>query len=105
MLLETGRRHVLAPPLRLHVAVGERLLWIHPHVGHVTRRHVALRHAGPGLLGREVGTGWLFGGVDGVSIVHAVVAGRRFGSVQAGLGSVLVERRGCMGHPRRCHWG
>jgi hypothetical protein len=91
MLLKAGRRHVLVPPLRLHVAVGERLLGIHSHVGHVTRRHVALRHAGPGLLGRQVGTCWFFGRVDGIAIVHAVVAGRRFGSVQAGLGSVLVE--------------
>ena len=80
MLLQAGRRHVLAAPLLLHVAVGERLLGVHADVGHVTRWHVALGHPRP-ALGRQVSARGLLGRVDGIGVVHAVVASGRLGSV------------------------
>lgn len=85
VLLEPGRRHVLASPLRLHVAVGKRLLGVHSDVGHVAGRHVALGHPGPVLLGREVGARGLFGGIDGIGVIHTAVAGWGLGGVQASL--------------------
>jgi hypothetical protein len=87
VLLEPGRRHVLASPLLLlYVAVGERLLGVHSDVGHVAGRHVALGHTRPVLLGREVGARGLFGGINGIGVIHTAVAGWGFGGVQAGLG-------------------
>jgi hypothetical protein len=94
MLLEAGWRHVLASPLLLHIAVGQRLLGVHSDVGHVARRHVALGHPRPALLGRQVGARGLFGGVDGISVVHAVIPSRGLGGVQAGLEMMSVKARG-----------
>ena len=91
MLLEARRWHVLVPPLLLHVTIGERLLRVHSHVGHVARGHVALRHPGPALLRRQVSVGGLLWGVDGIRVVHAVVAGRRFRRVQASLESACQK--------------
>lgn len=97
MLLEAGWRHILASPLLLHIAIGERLLGVHSDVGHVARGHVALGHPRPALLRRQVGARGLFGGVDGISVVHAVIPSRRLGGVQAGLAVMSVEAHGCGG--------
>ena len=107
MLLEARGRHVLAPPLLLHVAVGERLLRVHPDAGHVAGRQVALRHPGPALLGWQVSVAGLLWGVDGVRVVHAVVASGRFGRIQASLESgVRKVRCGCTRHGTRVAlWG
>lgn len=87
MLLQAGGRHILVAPLLLHVVrVRER---VHSNVGHVTGRHVALGYR-PALLGGQVSACRLLGGVNRIVVVHTVVAGRRFGCVQACLSSMLV---------------
>lgn len=90
MLLKAGLRHVLATPLRLHVAIGQRLLGIHPNVRHVAWRHVALRNAGSALLRGQMGACGLLGRVNSIAVVYTVVAGRGLRGVQAGLGCSSV---------------
>ena len=73
----------------LHVAlVGEGLLGVHGHVGHVAAGHVALGHA-RAAGGRGDVRGRLLGRVGGVATVDAVfAAGGGLGGVEAGLGDV-----------------
>lgn len=72
----------------LHVAlVGERLLGVDGHAGHVVSGHVrVLGHAWPAGLGRDVLAGRLLRRVDLVAGVDAVLIARgRFGGIQACL--------------------
>lgn len=65
------------------VLVGECLLRVHGHVGHVVAGHVwVLRHPRSAALRRDVLTGRIFGRLDLVATVDAVfVSGRGLGSV------------------------
>lgn len=72
----------------LHVAlVGQRLLGVHGHTGHVARGHVwILGHAWSAGLRRDVLAGRLLRRLDLVAAINAVLIARRwFGCVQAGL--------------------
>lgn len=96
VLLQTRLGHVLATSLLLYVVCVRkclRLLGIHrADIGHVVGRHVSLgRHAGSALLGRQVGARGLFGRVDRIRVVHAIVGRRGLGGVQACLESALEK--------------
>ena len=105
MLLKTRLGHVLATSLLLYVVCVRkclRLLGIHrADIGHVVGRHVSLgRHSGSALLGRKMGARGLFGRVDRIRVVHAILGRRGLGSVQACLESALAE--GSMATRARC---
>ena len=97
MLLHSRLGHVLATSLLLLyvVRVRERLRLLGIHradVRHVVGRHVSLgRHARSALLGRQVGARGLFGRVDRIRVVHAILGRRGLGSVQACLESVSAK--------------
>ena len=88
MLLQARRWHVLAAPLLLLdvVRVRQCLLGVHANVRHaVAGRQVALGYRGPARLRGQVSACRFLGRVDGITVVHAVIAGRGFGRVQACL--------------------
>jgi hypothetical protein len=104
------RRYARAVSLiSLHIAlVSQGLLGVHGHVGHiVVGWHVrVLGHTRPAALRRKVLVRRLFGRLDLVAAVNAVlVAWSGFGGVKACLNQVLAFR---LGHKRlelRCGEG
>lgn len=77
----------------LHVAlVGECLLGIHGHAGHVACGHVrVLAHAWPASLGWDVLAGRLLGRFDLVAAVAILTTRRRLGRIQACLNEKRVS--------------
>ena len=99
VLLQAGLWHVLtASPLYV-ARVRERLLRVHPDIGHVAWRHVGLWYSGSALLGWEMRARGLFWGVR-AAVIHAVLtACGGLGSIQTGLQVVSLDAR-CIARQR-----